>query len=211
MTVDELIAEGRRLQRRTILLTSEGCGDPAAVWYGHHYDQEAPDGHRCWISVDASSVPSFDGRDWLSIFTDDRSCQGGRVDMSSAPLKGDGVLLYPKEIVVLPPIEAVIARGSTVVERWLADNKWQRDWRYNLNFRDRAIVEKYEAVERRENPLYWKGAYATLGGWHMGWPDDDWHDLLDAKLLVHTYMNSEPWVEAWQLPSGEMKVIQRIT
>jgi hypothetical protein len=57
----------------------------------------------------------------------------------------------------------------------------------------------------------WKDAYATLGGWHMGWPDDDWHDLLDAKLLVHTYMDSEPWVEAWQLPFGAMKVIQRIT
>jgi hypothetical protein len=211
MTVDELIAEGRRLQRRAILLTSDGSGDPAAVWYGHHYEQKARDGHRCWISVNASFIPSFAGRGWLSIFTDDESCQGGRVDVSSAPLKSDGIRLYPKEIAVLPPIDAVIACGSTVVERWLAGNEWQRDWRYNSKFRDRAVVERYEAVERQENPLYWKGAYATLGGWHMGWPDDDWHDLLDAKLLVHTYMDSEPWVEAWQLPSGEMKVIQRIT
>jgi hypothetical protein len=28
---------------------------------------------------------------------------------------------------------------------------------------------------------------------------------------VHTYMDSEPWIEAWQLSSGEVKVIQRIT
>jgi hypothetical protein len=34
---------------------------------------------------------------------------------------------------------------------------------------------------------------------------------MDAKLLVHTYMDSEPWVEAWQLPTGELKVIQHIT
>jgi hypothetical protein len=93
----------------------------------------------------------------------------------------------------------------------LEQNDWPRDERYNSNFRDHALVEKYEAIERQENPLFWKDAYATLGGWHMGWADDDWHDLLDAKLLVHTYMDSEPWVEAWQLPSGGMKVIQRIT
>jgi hypothetical protein len=210
MTVDELIAEGRRLQRRTILLTPNGSGDPVAFWYGR-YDEETRDGHRCWISVDAHSVPSFNGRGWLSIFTDDRSCQGGRVEVAPELRKRNGVPLHAKEIAVLPTIDAVIARGSPAVERWLVDNAWQRDWRYNANFRDHHIVEKYEAVEREENPLYWKDAYATLGGWHMGWPDDDWHDLVDAKLLVHTYMDSEPWVEAWQLPSGEMKVIQRIT
>lgn len=211
MTVDELIAEGRRLQRQTILLSPDGSGNAAALWYGHDYDEESPDGHRCWISVDAGFIPSFDGRGWLSIFTDDESAQGGRVDVSSAPFRRDGVRLYPKEITVLPTIDAVIACGSPAVERWLEENNWQRDWRYNSNFRDHAIVEKYEAVEHRENPLYWKEAYATLGGWHMGWSDDDWHGLLDANLLVQTYMDSEPWVEAWQLASGELKVIQRIT
>jgi hypothetical protein len=211
MTVDELIAEGRRLQRRTILLTPEGGGDPAALWYGSSIGEDLPDGHHCWISVEARLVPDFNGHGWLSILTDEESCEGGRVDASLAPFKPDGLRLFAKEISVLPTIDAVIARGSAAVEHWLAENRWQRDWRYNLNFRDRAIVEKYEAVERQENPLYWKDAYATLGGWHMGWPDDDWHDLLDAKLVMHTYMDSEPWVEAWQLPSGEMKVIQRIT
>ena len=110
---------------------------------------------------------------------------------------------YPQ---LMPSLSA-----ATSVERWLAENKWQRDWRYNPNFGGHALVEQYESIERQENPLFWKDAYATLGGWHMGWPDDDWQDLLDAKLLVHTYMDSEPWVEAWQLASGEFRVIQRIT
>jgi hypothetical protein len=211
MTVDELIEEGRRIARRTILLTPEGSGTPAAIWYGHDHGEESADGHRCWLSVDARFVPSCTLRGWLSIFTDDESCEGGRVDVSSPPLNSSGVRLYPKEIEVLPPIDAVIARGSPAVDRWLEENEWQRDWLYNSNFRDRAIVEKYEAVWQREHPLYWKEAYATLGGWHMGWPDDDWHELLDEKLLVQTYMESEPWVEAWQLRSGELKVIQRIT
>ena len=57
MTVEELIAEGRRLQRSTVLLTPEGAGEPAAVWYGHNYDEEARDGHRCWLSVNSVFIP----------------------------------------------------------------------------------------------------------------------------------------------------------
>src|SRR5690349_4666148 len=111
MTIDELIAEGRRLQRRTILLTPDGSGEPAAIWYGHDYSEESPDDHRCWLSVDASIIPSFDGQGWLSILTDDKSCAGGRVDQSASRPARDGVALYPKEITVLPPINAVITRG----------------------------------------------------------------------------------------------------
>jgi hypothetical protein len=211
MTLDELIDEGRRLQRRTILLSPEGAGDCAAYWYGHAFTDAALAGHSCWISVDAKFIPSCDVGGWLSIFTDDVSFEGGRVDVSRAPWKADGVPLYAKEIQVLPPIDAVLARGSSAIGEWLAKNEWQREWGFNSNFADRAIVEQYEGVERRENPLFWQGAYATLGGWNIAWPENDWHELVEAKLLVHTYMDSEPWVEAWQLPSGGFKVIQRIT
>jgi hypothetical protein len=210
MTAEELIQEGRRLQRRTILLEPEGSGERAAIWYGRSED-EPSGGHRCWLSVDARFVPSFEGQGWLSILTNDELCEGGRVEVSTSPHNSKGVALFPREISVLPPIDAVIARGSLAVDQWLNENNWRRDWRYNSNFRDRAIVEEYETIQQEENPLYWKDAYATLGGWHMGWPDDDWHDLLDAKLLVLTYKDSEPWVEAWQMSSGEFKVIQRIT
>jgi hypothetical protein len=41
MTSEELIEEGRRIQRRTILLTPDGSGDPAAIWYGHDYKRAA--------------------------------------------------------------------------------------------------------------------------------------------------------------------------
>jgi hypothetical protein len=165
MTLEELIHEGRRLQRRTVLLTSDGSGEPAALWYGHDYEEELPGGHRCWLSVNSRFIPLFDGRGWLSIFTDDNSCQGGRVDVSSTPLKASGLPLYAKEIEILPPIDAVIARGSPAVDQWLAANDWERDCPYNSNFRDHATVEKYEAIVRRENPLYWNDAYAT---WAVG-------------------------------------------
>jgi hypothetical protein len=211
MTAAELIAEGRRLARPTILLVPDGRGDPAAIWYEQAQSVPGPDGHQCRLSVDARFIPHCKLSGWLSVFTDEESCEGGRVDLSSAPPKLAGTRLYAKPIEVLPPIDAVIARGSIAVDKWLEANGWQRDWRYNNNFGDHTTVAQYEAIEQRENPLFWKDAYAKLGGWHTGWPDDDWHDLLDAKLLVHTYMDSEPWVEAWQLPSGNFKVIQRIT
>lgn len=210
MTSDELIAEGRRLQRPTVLLTPDGTGEPVAIWYGHD-DDEPEDDYRCWISVRANAVPGYDGEGWLSVFTDEESCEGGRVDVTPMPPSETGVRLYARPITVLPPIDAVIARGSAAVGAWLADNGWQRDRRYDSGFRDHAPVEAYEAVERRENPLYGSDAYATLGGWHTGWPDDDWHDLIEATLLVHTYRDAEPWVEAWQLPDGRLDVIQRIT
>jgi hypothetical protein len=208
MTADELISEGRRLQRPTTLLMEVGAGDVAAIWHGRSRGRTDPD--RLWISVNAKCIPQCDISGWLSIFTS-RAASGGRVDVSPMVPTAGGVRLYGVAISLLPPIDAVIALGSPAVGEWLAANNWRRDWRYNRNFKDRAIVEKYEAVQWQEHSLYLEGAYATLGGWHRGWPDGDWHDLLDAKLLVQTYMDSEPWVEAWRLPSGEFKVIRRIT
>jgi hypothetical protein len=213
MTFDELIEEGRHLERRTVLLTPAGSGDVAAIWYGREHARKSSDGYRCWLAVDSRFIPSFKGPGWLTIYTNAETFQGGRVEVLPARPKIEGSPLLSKEIQVLPPIDAVIARGSPQVDRWLADNNWKRSWRYNSNFAERELVQRYQAVEYRENPLYWNDefAYASLGGWHMGWPDDDWHELLGEKLLIQTYAESEPWVEVWELPSGQFKVIQRIT
>jgi hypothetical protein len=152
MTVNDLITEGRRIQRRTILLTPEGSGRPAAYWYGRRARQAAESSEHCWISVNAGFIPSFERQGWLSIFTDVGSCEGGRLDISPSPKKDDGILLYAKEIAVLPPIDAVFSYGSPAVEAWLNENRWHQDWPYNSNFRDRLVVEKYEDIERQEDP-----------------------------------------------------------
>jgi hypothetical protein len=211
MTLDELIEEGRRIQRPTVLLEPEGEGDVAAIWYGRDHGEETSDHHQCWLSVKASAVPSYDLRGWISVFTDEELCSGGRIETSASPWSSDGIRLYPTQIEVLPPIDAIFMTGSSAVEKWLVENKWERDWGYNSNFRDSRIVDRYESLQQAESPLFRNDAYATLGGWHIPWPDDDWNDLLDAKLLVQTYRDSEPWVEAWRLASGELKVLQRIT
>jgi hypothetical protein len=211
MTADQLINEGRRIQRRTVLLAPDVAGDCAAIWYDHKDREESADGCRCWLSVNGTFIPSRNKAGWLSVFAEHRGGGGGRILVTPSVLKSDGIRLYAREIVVLPPLDAVISYGSLAVGQWLTENNWKREWRYNSNFRDRAVAEAYQAVERRENPLYWKGAYASLGGWHVGWPDEDWHELVNEKLLVQTYMDSEPWIEAWELRSGAFRVIQRIT
>jgi hypothetical protein len=212
MTPDQLIAEGRRLERPCVFLRPRGSGPVAAVW---HDDSEIDStGHRCWLTVDARQVPglleSIGG--YLSIFTDDETYEGGRVDRSSTWPNRGGTPLYAHAASVLAPIDAVFARGSEVVGQWIRSHGWERTVRYNDNFGDAAVVRKYEEVWSDEYPLYGSDdIYAVLGGWHWPGPDDDWHDLIDERLMVLTKRDSEPWVEAWHLRSGGFRVIQRIT
>ncbi len=53
--------------------------------------------------------------------------------------------------------------------------------------------------------------FAATGGWHIPGQESDWHELTKAKLLITTIRDSEPWVEAFQMPDGDYKVFQRIT
>ena len=149
---------------------------------------------------------------FLSVYTDEQECEGGRIEVHPLRPERPGTELYATEKSVLPPIEAIFARGSAAVGEWLAANDWPRDERYNANFRDRAIVNTYKRQWTKEYPLYRQdGTYAVLGGWHWPCADDDWHRMIDEQLMVLTVKDSEPWVEAWRLRSGLFKVIQRIT
>ena len=212
MTPEELIAEGRKIERQTILLTPNGAGEEAAIWYGNDHQWITDDLFRCWLAVDTKYIPNFDNRGWMLILTDDDfTSRELRVEFIPQKPSKNGTRLYPKEIRLIPPIDAVIARGSPSVDLWLKKNKWDRQTRYNSNFPDQEAIKPYETLERQENPLYWEEAYATLGGWHIGWADDGWHDLIDETLLVHTYRDSEPWLEVWKMRNGQLKVIERIT
>ncbi len=214
MTPDVLISEGRRLARPCVFLRPKGTGPVAALWHSPEEAEIAETGQRCWITVDAHFVP---GRlknvaGFLSVFTDERDCEGGRVEVHRSRPRRHGIELHASEESVLPPIDAVFARGSDEVGAWLAAHGWPRTARYNNNFRDRAVVEAYERAWFKEYPVYRRdGTYAVLGGWHWPCADDDWHRLIDEQLVVLTVQGAEPWVEAWRLRSGRFKVIQRIT
>jgi hypothetical protein len=212
MTSAQLIEEGRKLQRPCIFLRPQGTGPVAAIW--HQRDDEVETTGHCWLTVDARHIPGLSPAltGFIRIFTDDEKCQGGRVEVAPSWPKHAGTELYAHPASVLPPIDAVFARGSEAVGEWIGSHGWERTDRYNSNFKDAALVREYERVWMCEFPLYSDSdVYAMLGGWHWPCADGDWHDLIDEHLMVLTVRDSEPWVEAWRTRAGQFKIIQRIT
>jgi hypothetical protein len=139
----------------------------AAIWHERDHDEICRTGYRCWITVDAQFVPGLTKSvaGFLSVFTDERNCQGGRIELHPVLPKRAGIQLRASEESVLPPVEAVFVRGSDAVGEWLAANDWPRGERYNDNFPDRAVVEKYQREWLKEYPLYrHDNTYAALGG-----------------------------------------------
>ena len=214
MTSEELIKEGRALERPCAFLRPHGTGPVAAIWHERDDEEIESTGFHCWLTVDARQIPGLPERipGYVSVLTDEERCQGGRVEIVESWPGRPGTELFARSESVLPPIDAVFAHGSEAVQQWLASNNWPRNERYNNNFSDKAVVAPYERVWFREYPLYREDEiYAVLGGWHWPGPDDDWHELVDDQLMVLTVRDSEPWVEAWHTRKGQFKVIQRIT
>jgi hypothetical protein len=213
MTPEMLISEGQRLVRPCVLLRPSGDGPVAAIWHERDNAEIANTGCHCWITLDARFVPDLSAVDgFLSVFTDEKKCQGGRVEFYPAAPNRPGTALYASEELVLPPIDAVFARGSDAVGAWLAANDWPRNERYNSNFPDSRIVKEYEREWFKAYPIYRRDdTYAVLGGWHFPCADDDWYELIDEQLMVLPVRDSEPWVEAWRLRNEQFKVIQRIS
>lgn len=206
MIADELIAAGRSLQRRTVALTEEPSGETAAIWYGN---RSRPDG--CWLTIATRFIPSFSGDGWLSVFTDDDECVGGRTEIVPKLLPSSGTSLFATEINVLPPVDVLYHRGPPAIRRWLGSHGYDPQWGFNDKFPGSEAVREYQSIWFRECPLYGDRVFATLGGWHLAWPDSDWADSIDRQLIVNTFMDSEPWVEVWREPSGILTVEQRIT
>jgi hypothetical protein len=163
------------------------------------------------VRVDAIPNSKAPKSTFFSLYTN--GIDNGRIEFIDDWPRAKGVPLYAYPASVLPPIEVVFVHGCEEIGAWLAANNWPRTERYNSNFPDAAIVRKYEQVWVSEHPIYKNDPeiYAATGGWHFPAADPDWHDLVPAKLLLTTFRDSEPWVELFQLPNGDYKVIQRIT
>lgn len=210
MTPEELISEGRKLQRPCSFLRPVVNGPPAAIWYEAREDQ--PDRYPR-LTVDARHIPGLLEPiiGYLTILVDADS-DGGRVDVSPSWPTQTGIALYAHPAQVLPPIDAVFMHGSDAVGKWLTTNKWERDWAHNDNFFDSAVADAYIRVWQQEFPLYLSSdIFAMVGGWHFPWPDGDWHKLINDHLLVTTFLESEPWIEAWKDAQGAFRVFQRVT
>ena len=169
MTIEQLIEEGRKLQRPCVFMRPQGSGPVDAIWHERDDDEAESAGHHCWLTVDARHIPGLPSSitGYISVFTDDEKCTGGRVEVTPSWPKRAGTELYAHAASVLPPIDAVFARGSDAVGEWIRSHGWERTDRYNDNFKDAALVREYERVWMREFPLYSESdIYAVLGGWH---------------------------------------------
>ena len=212
MTADELISEGRRLQRPTTLLMEVAgrrrSGDLAPPQ--PRADTESKIGHGLQRKRMKWDIPQCDISlaPWLSIFTHAvRPGAAGRVE-TSAQWHPHGGRCTALSRVASSHSNSLsidrsyrIGRPPAVGEDGLPQTTWRRDWRYNRNFKDRAIVEKYEAVQWQEHSLYLMVLMPTLGGWHRTRLDADRglaRFAFDAKLVLRSnlwLMDSEPWVE----------------
>src|SRR3954470_20181139 len=137
MTADELIAEGRRLARPTVILRSQGEGEFAAVWHPWNRDEEV----RCWLTVDSyliPTAPNLGGR-YLSVFANTRS-EGGHIEANDEWPNRSGTKLFAQLEEILPPIDAIFANGSEPVGEWLIANNWERNEPFNSNFADARMV-----------------------------------------------------------------------
>ena len=213
MNIEQLIAEGRKIQRPCNFLKATGTGEPVAMWFEPDADDENITGWRRWITVRADAVPNANAPKsvYLSLYT--KGVDHGLLDFVDEWPPREGIPLYAHPASVLPPIDAVFAVGSEEVGIWLAANEWNRSERYSPNFRDAALVNEYEKLWFSEHPIFNGDSevFAMTGGWHLPGQAHDWHDLVSAKLLITTLRDSEPWVEAFQMPDGSYKVLQRIT
>ncbi len=213
ITIEKLIAEGRKLQRSCNFLKPSGNGEVVAMWFEPDPDDESITDWRRWMTIRADALPNSKAPNtvFFSLYT--KGGQEGLIDFVDGWPPRNGTPLYAHSASVLPPIDAVFALGSDEIGEWLAANSWPRNERYNGNFPDSNLVRKYEELWFSEHPVFKNDPeiYAFTGGWHLPGQDSDWHDLIPAKLLVTTIRNSEPWVEVFQMPDGDYRVYQRIT
>ena len=210
MTPDILIAEGRRLARPCVFLRprAERSSSRHLARPRRRRNLTGP-AFAVGLRLMLASCPTCPKKFRVSsAFTQMK--RNAKAAESKSMLRG----LHDRALNYMPPKNPCFPRstrfssGSASIGEWLAANDWPRDERYNDNFRDHAVVKAYERQWAKEYPLYRQdGTYAVLGGWHWPCADDDWHRLMDEQLMVLTVKDSEPWVEAWCLRSGQFKVI----
>jgi len=213
MTLDYLIAEGRRLQRDCIFLKPQGPGEPVARWLEPDPDDESITGFKRWLTLRADALPNPKAPStvFFSVYT--KGNGEGVVDFVDGWPPVQAIPLFAHPASVLAPADALFAFGSDKVGEWLAAINWPRTERPTSNFPDWELLSRYDAIWQAEHPVFHDdpAVYSITGGWHMPTQWNDWHELADAKLLVTTVRDAEPWVEVFQLPDGDIKVIERCT
>ncbi len=227
MSIEDLIAEGERISRPSILLSANGSGAVAAYWDGERIDEPnalppsatAIESIRHVISVDARLLPNLGvpvNFPAFSLF--ETETKSGHVlyrvtrrdELRLSDFRGECVPLYATKARSFPPIEAVCLYGGEVVSSWLKGHGLNR-FQY-LDARELPEALEYTDEYMRRCPLYLGNADAILGGWHQSWPVDDFYLPLEMRLALWTLRDAEPWLEAFfSLAGGGLSVRSRTT
>ena len=211
MTSEDLQQEGERLAKPCVRLEETGT-DYCAVWGGMGVVPLRDARFRHWISVDGRALPDGSALSGcFSVYANQEDLASGLIlvdRQARLPSNPDGQKLYGRASLSLPPIEGIFRNGSETVQAWLKANQWRPEWGYNSNFRDRLPIDVYRQQYHDQLDLKGTTVVALLGGWHFPWWNEDWLDLLPARLLVWTFRRSAPWIEAWD-DRGSLRVIQR--
>lgn len=212
MDLETLIIEAQKLVRPWTMLTTEATSpdQPIAGYWGGLNPQRTP-----ILILDCRYLPMRDLQGCLQIDLIDTERLYYSATIKNQPSDCLGhetmIALYAQTTTSLPPLDAVLRFGSAAIQAWSKPFCEASNWPCADDIPDRSLVDAYETVYQAQHPLYCENAIASLGGWHMVWPDGDWAELLEQRLLVCTYAEAEPWLEVWIDRSSSLKVIERFT
>lgn len=200
MTPEDFTHEALLLAREAVFF-APGAGNVGAKWIDDEF------GSRPLVSLDCALLPHEPLPGILALYS-----EGPSARFEPGPLvpSADAVSLAGYPARSLPPVDAVFRFGSPSVRDWLLRVGWQPDWEFNPNFPDLEVVDPYLELFESECPLYRNDVWAVTGGWHFPWPDGDWADVLESRLLLWTLHEAEPWYEVW-FDGETLKVLERIT
>jgi hypothetical protein len=121
----------------------------------------------------------------------------------------DSVPLTSKPAISLPPFEAILLYGGSVVQQWLSSQGLER-WQYAEVASEAR--DSYRELFNSQLPLCMEHPpFARVGGWHVTWPDDDFYTPREMRLMVWTFQDAEPWYEVFLSPLGNYVIKSRIT
>ena len=212
MQSQDLVNTGWQLARPCINLHDALPSEPViAVWGGDGIVPGPFGSYAHWISLDCRALPHASQLQigWLSVYVTTDDFESGVVVVDPATVVTNyyngGVALSGTRTHSFPPIDAVVQEAQ--VKAWLASQDIVHDPVHNAYFED----EGYNQVYQEQCPIYSSQSVAVIGGWHFPWPEGDWQKLQESTLLVWTFRDAEPWVEAWLMPDGSFQVFQHIT
>ena len=211
MKLDDLIAEGELLARPCFVLTGSPSARLGGYWGGERRDMpnalppeaKALKSLRHIITIDKSLLAELNlpSEAPLSLFgatyLDEE--ESYRVERKRSPQFEEifctGEPLYAVRAELFPPIEAVCLYGGAEFVEWLRGlglERHQYSGVYHL-----PIVREYMYEFTDRAPLYSGKVDASVGGWHMMWPEDDFFMPLEMRVVLTTMRDSEPFFTVW--------------